>query len=113
MSSTEDILKTILAVVFLLIAAMKIIGLKPMKEVFRDFKLNRLAMILIGMIEILCVVALFVPKYAFYACIGFAYISTSALYKHYKTNHSLIKYIPAIALLILSMITAMVLLSSN
>jgi len=113
MNSTEDILKTILAVVFLLIAAMKIIGLKPMKEVFHDFKLNRLAMILIGLIEILCVLALFIPKYAFYACIGFAYISTSALYKHYKTNHSLIKYIPAIALLILSMITAMVLLSSN
>jgi len=84
-----------------------------MKEVFHDFKLNRLAMILIGLIEILCVLALFIPKYAFYACIGFAYISTSALYKHYKTNHSLIKYIPAIALLILSMITAMVLLSSN
>lgn len=113
MSSTEDILKTILAIVFLLIATMKILGLKPMKEVFRDFKLNRLAMILIGIIEILCVVALFIPRYAFYACIGFAYISTSALYRHYKTNHPLIKYIPAVVLLILSMITAMVLLSSN
>ncbi|MFC2119786.1 DoxX family protein [Bacteroidota bacterium] len=113
MSNTEDILKTILAVVFLLLAAMKIFGLKTMKEVFRDFKLNRLAMILIGMIEILCVVALFVPKYAFYACIGFAYISTSALYKHYKTNHPPLKYIPAIVLLILSMITAMLLLSPN
>jgi hypothetical protein len=113
MSNTEGILKTILAVVFLLLAAMKIFDLKPMKDVFRDFKLNRLAMILIGMIEILCVVALFIPKYAFYACIGFAYISTSALYKHYKTNHPLSKYIPALVLLILSLITAMVLLSPN
>ena len=113
MSNTEGILKTVLAVVFLLLAAMKIFGIKPMKKVFHDFKLNRLAMILIGMIEILCVVALFIPKYAFYACIGFVYIFTSALYKHYKTNHPILKYIPAAVLLILSLITAMVLLSLN
>jgi hypothetical protein len=113
MSNTEDILKTILAVVFLLLAAMKIFGIKPMKEVFEDLELNRLAMILIGMIEILCVVALFIPKFAFYACIGFTYISTTALYKHYKVNHPLIKYIPAVVLLILSMITAIVLLSPD
>ena len=113
MSNTEDILKIILAILFLLLAAMKIIGFKPMKEMFLDFKLNRLAMILIGMIEIICVVALFIPKYAFYACIGFTYISTSAVYKHFKANHPLIKYIPAVVLLILSMITAMVLLSPD
>jgi len=111
MNNTENILKTILAVLFLLLAAMKIFGFKPMKEVFKDFNLNRLAMILIGMIEIICVVALFIPKFAFYACIGFTYISTSALYKHFKANHPLIKYIPAVMLLILSMITAMVLLN--
>ncbi|MGB5896086.1 MAG: DoxX family protein [Ignavibacteriaceae bacterium] len=113
MNNTEDILKTILAVVFLLLAAMKIFGIKPMKEVFKDFNLNRLAMILIGMIEILCVVALFIPKFAFYSCIGFTYISTSALYKHFKANHPLIKYIPGVVLLILSMITAMVLLNPD
>ena len=111
MSNTENILKTILAIVFLLFAAMKIFGFKPMNEVFKDFNLNRLAMILIGMIEIIFVVALFIPKFAFYACIGFTYISTSALYKHFKANHPLINYIPAVVLLILSMITAIVLLS--
>jgi len=111
MSNTEDILKIILAILFLLLAAMKIIGLKPMKEIFLDFKLNQLAMILIGMIEIICVIALFIPKFAFYACIGFTYISTSAVYKHFKANHPLIRYIPAVVLLILSMTTALVLLS--
>ena len=110
MSNTENILKTILAIVFLLFAAMKIFGFKPMKEVFTDFKLNRLAMILLGMTEMIFVVALFIPKFAFYACIGFIYISTSALYKHTKANHTLIKFIPAVLLLILSMITAIVLL---
>jgi hypothetical protein len=111
MNDTENILKTILAVVFLLLAAMKIFGFKPMKGVFKDFNLNRLAMILTGMIEIICVVALFIPKFGFYACIGFTYISSSALYKHFKANHPLINYIPAVVLLILTMITAMVLLS--
>jgi len=110
MNNNEDILKTILAIVFLFFAAMKIIGIKPMKEMFRDFKLNRLAMILLGMIEIIFVVALFIPKFAFYACIGFIYISASALYKHFKVNHPLIKYLPAVVLLILSIITAIVLL---
>ena len=110
MDNTQNILKIILAVVFLLFAAMKIIGFKPMKGVFRDFKLNRLAMILIGTIEIILVVTLFVPNLAFYACIGFVYISTSALYKHTKANHTLIKFIPAVLLLILSVITAIVLL---
>jgi hypothetical protein len=113
MSNTQNILKTILAVLFLLFAVMKLIGIKPMRDMFADFNLNRLAMILIGMIEIILVIILFVPNLAFYACIGFAYVSTSALYKHYKTNHPPIKYIPAVLLLILSMITAMVLLSSN
>ena len=113
MSNTDNILKTILAVVFLLLAAMKIFGFKPMKNVFKDFKLNRLAMILIGMIEILCVVALFIPNLAFYACIGLAYISTSALYRHIKANHSLIRFIPAVVLLILTIITAVVLLNPN
>ena len=111
MSNTENILKTILAIVFLLFAAMKIFGFKPIKEVFRDFKLNRPAMIFIGVLEIICVVALFIPKFAFYACIGFTYISTSALYKHFKANHPLIKYIPAAVLLILGMITAIALLN--
>jgi len=113
MSNTQNILKTILAIAFLLFAAMKIFGFKPMKEVFRDFKLNRLAMIFIGVLEIICVVVLFIPKSAFYACIGFTYISTSALYKHFKANHPLIKYIPAVVLLILSMVTAMVLLNPD
>ncbi len=113
MSNTESILKTILAIAFLLAATLKIFGFKYMKEVFKDFKLNRLAMILMGMMEILFVAALFIPKFEFYACIGFAYISSSALYKHFKANHSLIKYIPAVLLLILSMITAMVLLSPD
>jgi len=113
MSNTDTILRTILAVVFLLLAAMKIFGFKPMKNVFKDFKLNRLAMILIGIIEILCIAALFIPNLAFYACIGFAYISTSALYRHIKANHSLIRFIPAVVLLILSMVTAIVLLNPN
>ena len=113
MSNTEDILKAILAVVFLLLAAMKIFGFKYMKEIFKDFNLNRLAMIIIGMIEILCVAALFIPKYAFYACIGFTYISASALYWHIKAKHSLIKLLPAVMLLILTMITAVVLLNPD
>jgi len=113
MSNTEDILKTILAVVFILLAAMKIFGINYMKEVFEDFKLNRLAMILIGMIEILFVAALFFPRFAFYACVGFAYISSSALYRHFKAKHTLIKFIPAVALLILTLITAIVLLNQN
>ena len=113
MSNTENILKTILAIVFLLLAAMKIFGFKPMKEMFNDFKLNRLAMILFGMIEILFVIALFIPKLAFYACIGFTYISSSTLYRHIKANHPLIRYIPAVVLLILSMVTAIILLKPN
>lgn len=111
MSNTEEILKIIVAVSFVILAAMKIFGFKPIKKMFWDFNLNRLAMILIGVIEILCVLALFIPKYSFYACIGFVYISGTALFKHFKASHPLTKYIPAIILLILSMITAMVLLT--
>jgi len=113
MSNTESILKTILAIVFMILAAMKIFGFKPMKSVFNDFKLNRLAMILFGMIEILFVIALFIPNLAFYACIGFAYISSSALYRHIKANHPLIKFIPAVVVLILSIVTAILLLNPN
>ena len=113
MSNTESILKAILAIVFLLAATLKIFGFKYMKEVFEDFKLNRLAMILIGMIEILLVIVLFIPKFAFYACIGFTYISASALYWHIKAKHSLIKLLPAVMLLILTMITAVVLLNPD
>ncbi len=40
MDNTQNILKIILAVVFLLFAAMKIIGFKPMKGVFRDLSID-------------------------------------------------------------------------
>ena len=110
MGNIESILKTILAIAFLLAAIFKIIGFKYMKEVFEDFNLNRLAMILIGMIEILFVAALFIPKFAFYACVGFTYISASALYRHFKAKHPLIRFIPAVVLLILTVITTVVLL---
>jgi uncharacterized membrane protein len=113
MSNTESILKTILAIAFLLAATLKIFGFKYMKEVFEDFKLNRLAMILFGMIEILFVIVLFIPKFAFYACVGFAYISASALYRHVKAKHPLIRFIPTVVLLILTIITAVVLLNPN
>ena len=113
MSNTESILKTIFAIVFLLVAAMKIFGFKPMKKAFNDFRLNRLAMVLFGMIEIIFVIALFIPELSFFACIGFAYISSFALYKHIKANHPLIGYIPSVVLLILSMVTAVVLFKPN
>ena len=110
MGNIESILKTILAIAFLLAATLKIFGFKYMKEVFEDFNLNRLAMILTGMIEILFVAALFIPKFAFYACVGFTYISASALYRHFKAKHPLTRFIPAVVLLILTVITTVVLL---
>jgi len=110
MSNTAIILKTILAVIFLLSAGMKIFGAKPMKKLFADFKLNRAVMVLIGMIEILLVAALYIQHLSFYASIGLAYICTTALFRHIKVNHPLVKYISAVVLLILSLITAVVLL---
>ena len=103
-------MRLILSVAFTVAALMKIFGAKPMKNLFADFKLNRAAMVLIGIIELLLVAVLYVPHLSFYASIGLAYICTTALFRHIKANHPYIYYLPAIGLLILSMITAILLL---
>jgi len=113
MNDTIIILRIILSLAFIVAALMKIFGVKPMKKLFADFKLNRAAMVLIGMIEILLVAALYIQNLSFYASIGLAYICTTALFRHIKANHPLIKYIPAVVLLILSIVTAIVLLNPN
>jgi uncharacterized membrane protein YphA (DoxX/SURF4 family) len=113
MNDTIYIMRIILSLAFIVAALMKIFGAKPMKKLFADFKLNRAAMVLIGMIEILLVAALYIQNLSFYASIGLAYICTTALFRHIKANHPFIKYIPTVVLLILSMITAVLLLNPN
>lgn len=113
MNDTINIMRIILSLAFIVAALMKIFGAKSTKKLFADFKLNRAAMVLVGIIEILLVAALYIQHLSFYASIGLAYICTTALFRHIKANHPLIKYIPAVVLLLLSMITAVLLLNPN
>lgn len=110
MNEPSIILRTILTFSFVLAAGFKIVGANFMKRLFNDFKLNRLAMVLFGIIELLLVVGLYLPNLAFYSSIGLAYITSTALYKHVKVGHPLIKFIPALLLLILSMINVILML---
>jgi uncharacterized membrane protein len=110
MNDTINVIRIILSVAFIVVALMQIFGAKLMKNLFADFKLNRAAMVLIGMIEILLVATLYIQHLSFYASIGLAYICTTALFRHIKANHPFTYYLPAVGLLILSMIAAMLLL---
>ena len=104
------ILKSILLVSFLITGSLKILGVKYVRKQFADFKLNRGAMILFGVIEILLALGLFIENLAFFASICLAYVTSAALYKHIKANHRLIIMLPPFLLLILSMATAVLLL---
>jgi uncharacterized membrane protein len=111
--NTEIIfLKSILALTFFITGVLKIFGAKPFRRMFYDFKLNRAAMVLAGMLEIAGAVCLLIQSLEFYACIGLAYISSAALYKHIKAHHPFRKYIPAFALLLFSMLTAILLMKN-
>jgi uncharacterized membrane protein len=110
MNDTLSITRIILSFAFIVVALMQIFGTKPVKNLFAEFKLNRAAMVLIGMIELLLVTALYIQHLSFYASIGLAYICTTALFRHIKANHPFTYYLPAVGLLILSMVTAILLL---
>jgi hypothetical protein len=110
MSSPVLILKIVLSFAFGAASVMTLLDLKPFAKLYSEFKLNRFAMILISLIEITFVVLLFSKTFDFYASIGLAYITTTAIFKHIKIKHPFKKYIPATVLLILSMLLAVLLM---
>jgi hypothetical protein len=111
MTEQVIILKIVLAISFGAISILMLVGLKPLTQLFVEFKLNRFAMILTGLMELILVWLLFNLALDFYAAIGLAYLTTAAIYKHIKARHHFKNYIPAILLLILSMYLALLLLS--
>ena len=104
-------LKIVLSVSFGIAGFLALLGLPPFKKLFKDFRLNRFAMILVGLIDLVGVVMLFHPLLDFYAAIILAYLTTAAIFKHIKVKHSFKKYIPAALLLILSMALALMLMN--
>jgi len=105
------VLKVILSVSFGIAGIMTILGLKPFAKFFKEFRLNRFAMILVALVEFVCVILLFNPLFDFYAAIGLAYLTTATIYKHIKIKHPIKKYIPALILLLLSMALALMLMN--
>ena len=111
MTTQVMILKIVLAISFGVIGILTLFGLKPVTQLFVEFKLNRFAMILAGLIELILVFLLFNLALDFYAAIGLAYLTTAAIYKHIKARHFFKSYIPSILLLILSVYLALLLMS--
>lgn len=99
------ILKYILTGAFGLAGLMKVIGVKPLRDQFEEFKLSRASMVQIGALEMLGAFGLqadnllqMPPIQVAAAAVGLALLMAAAAYYHAKALHPFTQSLPAIAL---------------
>lgn len=96
------ILKYILTIAFALAGGAKVFRAKPMVEQFKEFGLPNFAVVIVGALEVLGAVGLWLPVVADFAPIGLFLLMIGAIANHLKVKHAFKMYAPA---LILGLIT--------
>ncbi|MDD7914041.1 DoxX family protein [Polaribacter ponticola] len=98
------VLKIVLAVAFVVAGGFKIFRAKPMVDQFKEFGLPNFGVQLVGTLEVLGAIGLFVPSLSLYATIGLIILMIGAVFNHLKTKHPFKTLAPALILGILSSI---------
>ena len=91
-------LKIVLAVAFVLAGGFKVFRAKPMVDQFKEFGLPNFAVQLVGALEVLGAIGLFVPSLSLYATIGLILLMVGAVFNHLKTKHPFKTFAPALFL---------------
>lgn len=94
----------VLAVVYFASGVPKLIGAKPIVEQFDEFGLNRNIRYGVGVAEVAAAVGLFIGGLDTFAAIGMALMMIGALYHHRRAGHALQDSVPAVVVLIASVV---------
>ncbi|MGB0891956.1 MAG: DoxX family protein [Flavobacteriaceae bacterium] len=105
------VLKIVLAVAFLLAGGFKVFRAKPMVDQFKEFGLPNFGVQLVGALEVLGAIGLFIPSLSLYATIGLILLMIGAVFNHLKTKHPFKTFAPALVLGILSSVFLFLLLN--
>ncbi len=92
------VLKYILTIAFALAGGAKIFKAKPMVEQFKEFGLPNFAVVVVGALEILGAIGLWLPKLTGFAAIGLFLLMIGAVVNHLKVKHTIKMYAPALIL---------------
>ena len=92
------ILKYILTIAFVFAGGAKVFKAKPMVEQFREFGLPVLAVVVVGVLEVLGAIALWLPGLTVFAAVGLFLIMLGAVANHLKVKHAFKMYAPSLIL---------------
>jgi len=104
------LLKIVLTIAFALGGGAKVAGAKPLREQFEEFGLPRWSMTAVGLLEIAGAIGLWIPALSFLASLGLLLLMVGAVGSHLKVKHSVSKVAPALVLLILTAVYAVMFL---
>lgn len=96
------VLKFILTIAFALAGGAKVFKAKPMVEQFKEFGLPNFAVVMVGALEVLGAIGLWLPVLTGFAAIGLFLLMIGAVANHLKVRHAFKMCAPA---LILGLIT--------
>lgn len=95
------VLKVIVSVVFFLAGGAKLIRAKPLVAQFHEFKLPLEIMYLVGVVEIIGAVAIWIDFLTLWAFSGLGLLMLGAMKNHFVAGHPFVRYIPAAVLFLL------------
>jgi uncharacterized membrane protein YphA (DoxX/SURF4 family) len=92
------VLKAVISLAFIFAGGAKLMKAKPLVDQFHDFHLPLEIMYLIGALEVLGAIALWVPWLTVWAFSGLACLMLGAIKSHYCAKHSVASMIPSAVL---------------
>ncbi len=102
-------LKIFVAVAFFAAGGAKLATAKPLLDQFREFGLPRVAMYVVGALEIAGAIGLFVEGVAPWAALGLTALMVGAVANHLKAKHAFGKCAPSAVLAVLTAVLVLML----
>ncbi|QDT03674.1 DoxX [Rubripirellula lacrimiformis] len=100
------VLEIIISGAFLYAGVSKLWGAPSLADQFDDFRLPRFMMYVIGSLEIIGSIGLFVEPLTLWAAVGLAALMALAVASHIKARHTFDKIAPSLSLMILATMLA-------
>ncbi len=101
-----NIIIIITSIFMFVVGAAKLWGAKPLADQFEEFGLPKAVMYMVGALEVIAAITLHVDLLTFYTACGLILLTIGAMSNHIKIKHPLSSNIPALVVLILSVVIA-------
>ena len=98
------VLKYVLTIAFALAGGAKVFKAKPMVAQFKEFGLPGYMVVVIGVLEVLGAIGLWIPKLSGFVGIGLLLLMTGAVANHLKVKHAFKMYAPSLILGLMALV---------